>query len=60
MSHRLLSLSFPVTGVVHYYLFSQPGPVDVRVYFGGHDAFVPQHGLYDTQVCTAFKKVRRE
>ena len=46
-----------ITWMVHYYLFSHPGAVDMCINLCRSDAFMPQHGLYHTEVRTSFEKV---
>ena len=52
-----LFFPFIVARMVQYYLFSQTHAVDMRVDFCSRYTFVPQHCLYYTQVCTAFKEM---
>jgi hypothetical protein len=46
-----------VARVVHQYLFTQSGAVDVQVYLGGGNGFVTEHLLNGTQVGPAFKQM---
>ena len=47
-----------VAGVVEEDFFAQASAVDVDVDFGGGDALVPKHNLYDTQVGTTLNEMR--
>ena len=51
------SLLLVVAWVMKKDLLTQPGAVYMGINFGGRNAFVSQHGLNHTQVCSAFEEV---
>lgn len=46
-----------VSGMMLQYFLAQTAPVDMHVNLGRGNTFVPQHGLNDTQIGTAFQQV---